>query len=161
MFFIVGLPRSRTAWLSVYFTAQGFFCYHDGLNGCKDIQSYRKKMLGACGDADSGLLLIDVEKEFPDSKIVVIERSLKEVMQSLEDKFNIHAPHLYKFHHKLFEYQNALHVKFEDIDKRIEEIFEFCVGQKPDKDIHDLISNMHIEINKFEYDPDTLTEEQK
>ena len=73
-FFVVGLPRSRTAWLSAFLSQSGRYCHHDGFNGCVDMDDYRKK-LGSDGDSSTGLMLVDLNKEFPDSPVVIIEKN--------------------------------------------------------------------------------------
>ena len=75
-FFVAALPRSRTAWLSV-FLSQGRPCLHDGFNGCYSMAEYVTK-LGDGGDSSTGLGLIDINKIFPDSPVVIIDKSEEE-----------------------------------------------------------------------------------
>jgi len=87
-FFIVGLPRSRTAWTATWLTTiPGVRCYHDGLRGVRSIEEYRAKLErpGLVGDCDSGLLLCwrQIEKLYPTSPWVVITRDPKAVTRSL------------------------------------------------------------------------------
>ena len=42
-FFVLGLPRSRTAWLANFLTYDGYFCFHEGIDGCRSIDDYKKK----------------------------------------------------------------------------------------------------------------------
>lgn len=81
-FFILGLPRSRTAWLANLLTVGTSFCFHDGLLGCKSLADLYAKMdgvnLGTVGDSDTGLLhfMPHVRHDNMDAKIVLIERPL-------------------------------------------------------------------------------------
>jgi hypothetical protein len=84
VFFITGLPRSRTAWLANLLTAAGSFCFHDAvladgsLDGAVSVMLERlsRRPHESVGDSDSGLLFwADLaRKRFPDSPFVIIER---------------------------------------------------------------------------------------
>ena len=55
-FFIAGLPRSRTAWLANWFTADGSDCAHDAWRWCSTPKAIREQMPAGhdwVGTADS------------------------------------------------------------------------------------------------------------
>lgn len=81
-FFITGLPRSRTSWLSVLFSDDAV-CAHDLLARSKSLQDYKAK-LGA-GDSDSGLIWIYewASKEFPSSRWLLVRRNPEQSVASL------------------------------------------------------------------------------
>ena len=74
-FLILGLPRSRTAWLANFLTYDGLFCYHEAINGCLNMDEYAEKVKGK-GDSNTALALFDFEHMFPDAKIIVVDSSI-------------------------------------------------------------------------------------
>lgn len=163
-FFIIGLPRSRTAWFSALFnTADDVFCYHDGINGCRTAEDFKQK-LDACpesivGDSDSGLALVDLSI-FPDAKIVVIHRNMDECAESLDEFIGGGIDQnraIMEIATEYLEGINAgLHIEFNDIDERIDEIFTFCTGKELDPRIKELFSNFMIQLKEFKFDENTL-----
>jgi hypothetical protein len=164
-FFITGLPRSRTAWFAAIFTAtDDCFCYHDGLNGHRTVENYRKMLNSRpetfVGDSDSGLLLLDMEKLFPDAKRVVIKRDPDECAESLAEFLGPEYAETIDAAIPYLEAINgALVVDFDDIDDRIDEIYNYCTGKTLDKDVKAMFSNFWIQIVEFKYDPNTLIDE--
>lgn len=63
-FLVMGLPRSRTAWLANFLTFGGMFCHHDGISKCasdRDLSNlFRRAAQHAAfvGNSDSGQVLI-------------------------------------------------------------------------------------------------------
>src|SRR6267142_4290527 len=61
LFFITGLPRNRTAWLSVLLShGEKSFCTHDGLKNHSPkqlVHAMRESDYDYAGDSDSALLL--------------------------------------------------------------------------------------------------------
>ena len=74
-FLVLGLPRSRTAWLANFLTHDGLFCYHEAINGCSSMKEYKEKVEGK-GDSNTALALFDFEKHFPETKIIVIDTNI-------------------------------------------------------------------------------------
>jgi flagellar biosynthesis chaperone FliJ len=91
MFFITGLPRSRTAWTATFLsTLPSTYCHHDGLRGCRNLDEYAAKIAYGVpavhvGDCDSALLYCwrEVRDIFPEAKWVVLLRPLLEVQESM------------------------------------------------------------------------------
>lgn len=91
-FFITGLPRSRTGWLSVLFTYGPSICVHDVTRKHRTegaIRSYSEthfRDFEYVGFSDSGLPWIDVnpQRDFPGAPVVIVERDPTEVVESLE-----------------------------------------------------------------------------
>lgn len=83
-FFIIGLPRSRTAWLANLMTYGPAFCLHDGLKDCQAPEELKHKLaaLGAVwpGDADPALPLFmpQIVATFPGARYVFIHRDAGE-----------------------------------------------------------------------------------
>jgi hypothetical protein len=87
-FLIIGLPRSRTAWLANYFTNNGVICYHDLLTDIP-VGGLFKAISPKHGNADSALCLYpDYVLEMEESKnvrILVIDRNVNDCMESLKN----------------------------------------------------------------------------
>lgn len=77
-FFITGLARSRTTWLSVLFSMGEKPCVHDGIRLCNTWGEYVEMMNSGlfCGDSSSGSILAyeKMVKEWPSAKWLVVKR---------------------------------------------------------------------------------------
>jgi hypothetical protein len=82
-FFILALPRSRSAWLANFLTYGPSFCYHEGLIGCRSMAVLRAKLAlpgtALCGNADTGAALVvdDLVAAFPKARYVLLCRPPK------------------------------------------------------------------------------------
>lgn len=87
-FFVTGLPRSRTAWLSVLLTTDRSICFHEPsprLNDISELEGvFASQFYDYAGASDSGLgfFIERILEEFA-PRTVVIERPLAEVEESL------------------------------------------------------------------------------
>lgn len=88
-FFIFSLPRSRTAWLANFLTHGNTHCFHEALISCHRASDLRpifeeakKPIVGNC-DCLNVLVADDLLATFPESRIVVVERDIEEVGESL------------------------------------------------------------------------------
>jgi len=90
-FFILGHPRSRTAWLSTFMTYDNCFCFHEAYVHAEGIDNLAN--LFQCfppfdyiGTADSGLAFYadQLLREFPNARYVVIDRPVQECAISLD-----------------------------------------------------------------------------
>lgn len=85
-FLIVSLPRSRTSWLSVYFSTGGVICYHERLIEFP-INELLNSLGSGKGNADSSLCLYPDEvlkmEEEGKVKIVVVDRNVRHCLNSL------------------------------------------------------------------------------
>lgn len=88
VFFITGLPRSRTAWLANLFTYGPSFCWHDltaQLDHIEELKSWiRNVSQDIVGVSDSGLGLFacEVLQQFPDAKWILVRRPRGEALVS-------------------------------------------------------------------------------
>lgn len=93
-FFIASLPRTRTAWLANWLTCGDSTCHHEALRFCASGAEIKKyfEATGApyVGDSDSGLpfMIDEVMGEFPEARLVVIERPVEPVLLSLAKTFS-------------------------------------------------------------------------
>lgn len=90
MFFVTGLPRSRTAWLAAWLSTGRATCYHDLLKTL-ELPALVEKLKGgyARGDSDSGLLWYweELNQAVPDARWVLIERSSPEALLAYNRAF--------------------------------------------------------------------------
>ncbi len=142
-FCITGLPRSRTKWFSEYFTACGYPCAHEGINGCASLDEYDNKMKNYDGNSDSGLAFYPF-----DGKTVIIDRDYDQVLRSLYPYFG--DVNLILLKQKINELK-GLRIKFEDINNRLKEIHEYCVGSTYNKEIAYRYKKMNIQVNMKSY----------
>lgn len=153
-FFILALPRSRTAWLANFLTYGPSFCFHEGLVGCQSISDLRRKMASidseVVGNSDCGnILLIDhIVKEFPNAKFVVIHRDLQDVEKSL---FDIGLDCNQYIHDAFSAIKRlkieAMHVNYDDIGLReCRAIWQWCVGTEMNDDRYYLLNKLDIQI---------------
>jgi hypothetical protein len=98
VFFIVGLPRSRTSWLALWLTQfPRSFCFHDGLASCKSpddlVEKFRQTGADICGNSDSGLPLFHsrIGELFPEARYVFIERPMLDCWKSFKSFYNVPA----------------------------------------------------------------------
>lgn len=80
-FFILGLPRTRTAWLSVVATMCGRTCFHEGMRGFDSFDAYTQGR-AAPGDADPTLIYWTARliAQWPEARFVVVSRDPDEAL---------------------------------------------------------------------------------
>ena len=88
-FFVLGLPRSRTSWMANFLTYTDTFCYHEALRMCKSISDLKNLLNNHdekyVGNSDCALVpfIDELLDEFPNSKLLLIERKPNDVVESL------------------------------------------------------------------------------
>lgn len=133
---IIGLPRSRTTWLANLFTTGNSICLHDPLlnHSFHELDTlYPGKYVGI---SDTSLCLAGYRalNEMPYRK-VIIHRELSDVRRSLG--LPAESISLYGVY--------GLHVKFNEIDERIREIWEYCLDIPFDQDRYDLLKDFNVQ----------------
>lgn len=140
-FFVLGLPRSRTAWLSVLLTGEHSNCSHAGTNGHATFAEYAKAIRereGDCVGDSNPFLAFHVDAliaEFPDAHFIVIYRNANEAMDAFErasddaDKISRHD-FIAAFENASVKLSNALHVSYEDLGSYCEvaDIYRHATG---------------------------------
>lgn len=92
-FFITGLPRSRTAWLSVFLSHGPSVCLHEAIGSCdpQNVIYDLKAVLQSnahphrfTGDSDSALPIYwpHLNEAFPNARYVFVDRPFNEAFQS-------------------------------------------------------------------------------
>jgi hypothetical protein len=159
MFFITGLPRSRTKWFSEYFTGlKNVYCYHEALNGCESKDHFDIRMRAPfakhVGNSDSGLMITDFQQRFM-APTVIIERDLDEVAESLSKQFGAllfeegeGRKHLEKNKAQL-DRLTGLRIPFDEIDERLQEIHEYLVPVPFDEEHAQTLINRRIQVDNL------------
>lgn len=116
-FFVLGLPRSRTYWLANFLG-----CLHEGLYYYPDYNDFMKS--DHVGDSTTAYPLI---KDFiSDRKKVIIHRDNNDVLASCRNLFGDVDLSFIVDEDKALRDAEGLHIDFNDIDNRIEEIWSYC-----------------------------------
>lgn len=156
-FFVIGLPRSRTAWLANFLTYGDRFCYHEGLDGCSTIEEYKEKLGAHKGDSCTGLMAIDIEAAYPEAPKLIIESSIDKAVEFTEEIYGVYTPEVFEDLKTKLDGIKGMRVKVEDINNSLEEIWDYLIGTPYNKERGDMLSNMNIETNNyFDYDLESL-----
>lgn len=164
-FFITGLPRSRTAWLSTFFTGNNSFCYHeilrisDGLDDAIEKLLNRKEMYVGNSDSSLPLWMDKIDHVLQHSPIVIIERDVNEVNNSLINLFGdvgwTESIDLILENLEIIKKRyNYISVDYNELDKQscLELISDFCIPNIPfDKDKFETLKTINISITKDKY----------
>lgn len=158
-FFVLSLPRCRTAWLANFLTYGESYCFHEGLIGCRKAADLAEKFASTgkqiVGNADCGnvLFLDELKRVFPESRLVIIDRNLDDVLESLvgmDGEFHnterveraAAALEWAKAHH------DALTIDYDDLNEQgCRKIMEHCTGQPFDLNRWKMLDGMDIQID--------------
>jgi len=156
-FFVIGLPRSRTAWLANFLTYEDSFCFHEGINGCSTIEEYRDKLGNYKGDSNTGLMLFNFRKYFPKTKVVVIDSTIEESVKFAMDVYDEDIEESMTKAKKRLDSIDGLHINIKDINKNLRKIWEY-VSEKPfNKDRADMLVKLNIQVNDpFDIDIESI-----
>jgi len=160
MFIIMGLPRSRTAWLSNFLSYDGLFCYHEGLNGCKTLKDYFLKLGKNIGDANTGLYQFNFEKYlFSNTKIIVIDNDVEPAIEYARQTYGTDiTTDIIKWKKRLDNIK-GLHIPFHDIDINLETIWTYVTDIPFDGERAEVLKGLNIQV-KEPYEIDIESYEQ-
>lgn len=144
-FFVIGLPRSRTAWLANFLTKERF-CYHEGFDNCNTIQEYKNKLGPDKGDSSTGLMLLNMKEEFPGCPIVIIENDLRKSAHYAYKTYGYYDINFIEYLNDCLNNVDGLRVKYDDIDQRLPEIWEHLIGTEYDSERAELLKSLKVEI---------------
>jgi len=150
--FITGLPRSRTAWLSVFMSQSDVYFYHEAVNGCYSIEEYKDKIKGF-GDSSTGLVSLGVDI-IQDSKVVIINKTDEQIEKCVK-----WCDHTYGMDSRDFildinaklKKLDGLHVNQSDIDNRLSEIWRHLVDT-PWNDEYLRLTKFNIQVKSNKID---------
>ncbi|HTI69677.1 MAG TPA: hypothetical protein VMF06_06910 [Candidatus Limnocylindria bacterium] len=163
-FFITGLPRTRTAWMAHYMSAQGVLCLHEPEVGCASLDELADRLESipegsALGVSSSGLAWFQrgLRDRYPDAKWVVIRRLAAEVAKSLAACFpeqnrdaidQVVLAHEAKVGQLLLE-GDPLVVEYPEIDDRMPELARYCVaGWQHNEPRHVQMLRLNIQVRR-------------
>lgn len=149
---IIGLPRSRTAWLSIFMSQSDVYFHHEGINGCRTITEYKKKVKG-CGDSSTGLMSLGVDM-INKSKVVIIEKDeheIKECIEWCDETYSVDSESfILELNAKLLTVK-GLRVKQSEIDSRLKDIWCHLVGTNWDDKYKNLVDfNIQVQSTKID-----------
>jgi hypothetical protein len=171
LFFITGLPRSRTAWLANLLTYGVSHCRHDGLAECKSVDGLVDLMLGTnaiySGDSDSGLLFFAdrIKSLVPAARWVVVERDMRDAWKSYRNHFKA-VPYpgtegvseasmdalwdtVVGAYDRTRNGLDAMKVSFDDLEKRntVKAIWEWCIPEVPwNQHRYEMLQRMSVNV---------------
>ena len=155
-FLITGLPRSRTAWLSVFCSGSGSICYHEPIGGIREISDleaiYQSDYYKFDGNADSGLgFFLDWILKNIQPRTLIVERDPAEVVESLARLGlpRTNFPDLLNAALRPFkDHPLVMWVPYEALNvKRVMQkiYWHLMPGQAFDEERYDLLAKMRIE----------------
>jgi hypothetical protein len=159
-FFILGYPRSRTAWFANLFTTGDIFCYHEMLFFLSEdrwpllLNSDRYRKVGV--SEPTPFMHSKIAERYPDSPKVFIRRSRAESLGSMCKAFNVSAEDLDSFYkasanaeYGIDKDSTVLKVDYQDIDSPnvIENIWRHCIGSSPDMNRIEMLKVFNIQID--------------
>ena len=137
MFFITGLPRSRTSWFAVYFgIAHEYSCIVPR-------ETFIRETPHLKGNSDSGLVFTQFQERW-DYPTVIIHRDFAQVWESLgRIGIQIDSHILQKWAECLRELK-GFHVDFDSINESLPDICKY-VGEEYDSEHTERMINMRVE----------------
>ncbi len=163
-FIIYGLPRSRTAWLSMFLTYRDWTCHHEKamfMRSMADVKAlFSQSNIGSVETgAPYGRCLI--KWLLPNIKEVVILRPIEDCVDSLmridfEGFFTFDRAKLQKIMtrgrrclDKIAKDQNVLVINYSDLEKEntCRRLFEFCLPYAFDREWWEYMKDKNIQVN--------------
>ena len=154
-FFIIALPRSRTAWLANFLTNDESFCFHYGI-WKYGVDGIRAKMLAlpakTIGSSDTAAMFYmdKIISVFPGAKIIAIDRNIDDIISSLRRCGLDESPNI-----ELMEstFSNAkkfadIIIVYDDINIMADQIWEYVTRTECDMDRLEMLKGMNIQITK-------------
>lgn len=151
--FVFGLPRSRTAWLSVFLSQSGVRFHHEALDGCRTIKEYSDK-IKYCGDCTTGFYLLENSDILEDKKIVVITKSndeLKRCISWCDSEYGIDSADIINAWNEKLNRIGGLKIKQSEIDENLEKIWRYLTD-KPWDNVYTDIVKMNIQVKSTDMD---------
>ncbi len=145
VYLIVALPRSRTAWLAHFLTSGKSYCFHDAMRRCNHPSQLFDFVLPdkITGFSETGLCLFPDWVNNSELPTVVIHRSVEDVERSGRAAGLV--PVDTDLMSRNLDRIDGLHVNFEDINDRIEEIWDYCTGMPFDSMRASRMAGIHLQ----------------
>lgn len=156
-FFILSLPRSRTAWLANFLTYEDSFCFHEALSTAGSIRGLRRmfertgKEIVGNSDCANILLLPRLMEEFPDAKYVIIDRYAGDVAESLESvglPYDENVQMSKRLLDEAIQNLDCLIIDYDYLDEdACRELWNYCIGTEFDRKRWEMLDGMNITID--------------
>lgn len=149
--FVLSLPRSRTAWLTMYLQGAGIKASHDEWKYAHNAQELRLIMeyRGTVVNVDSTNILFydEIREEFPDAKFIKIIRNVEDVKRSLNESYGEAEDFsIVRYSEILNKIEAGITVYYDDWTPKItSEIYRFITGEYP-KDISWLFQSDEFKV---------------
>jgi hypothetical protein len=144
-FFVLGLPRSRTAWLANFLTYNDNFCHHEGINGCKTIKDYKEKIAND-GDSGTAMMLFDMNNLFPDDPKLIIERDPKYAIDFCYRVYGNYDPKAIIGLRNKLDIVKGLRIHYDDINSKLQDIWEHLIGEGYDKQRAQMLIKLNVQV---------------
>lgn len=147
---IIGLPRSRTAWLSVFMSQSDVYFHHEALNGCHSIAEYKEKVKG-CGDSSTALISSGLTI---DRRMVIINKTDEQVKCCIDwcnAEYGIDSKDFILAENEKLKKLDGLHINQSDINSRLKDIWCHLVGT-PWDDKYTKLSDFNIQVQSTSID---------
>lgn len=147
IFFIAGLPRTRSTWLANFLTYKTGFCFHEAIRLCYKIEDmkvlFKSIEESNVGDADTMLIQYkdQILNMFPNAKWIIVKRDFENVMKSLEKRYAFRQPEndrvfFKEIEKKLIDFEKeypALIINYEDLNNAeiCKKIWGYCIPDSP------------------------------
>jgi len=131
-----------------FLTTTNSICYHEKL--AEGVDAFNDAKNGAYNYIGFSETALSFRPDLIDGSCVIIHRDLGEVIDSLKKQFNItetEIEHVEKSA-RLLETIRGLHVDFKDIDKRLQEIWYYCLPYPYDKQRAKELMNYDIQTTR-------------
>ena len=164
MFLILGLPRSRTFWLSKFLSYREYECGHEEaryLRSVEDAQTWLTQEYRGSAETAVAPFWRLMHKVNPNLRVVVVRRPVREVVKSTlaldmtgigEFDVSTLTERMEKLDAKLSQIERrlpVLSVRFGDLDKEevIKKVFEHCLPYDFDKSWWGSLSGINLQCN--------------
>ncbi len=156
-FLVLGLPRSRTAWLANFLSYDEMTCTHEGINGFRTLEEYRNSFTPNMGDANTGLALFKFERYFKDFKKVIIEREADHAIRYSKEMFGLESDVAMTTIRDRLKRIQGLHIPFDEIDSRLEEIWDYVSPAQFNEKRAEMLIGFDVQVRDvFNYDVDAM-----
>lgn len=143
---ILGLPRSRTAWLSAFMSQSSTHFYHEAINGCFSLDEYENKIKGF-GDSTTGI--IPIINNIKEKKILVIKKTDEEIERCIQwcnSTYQVDSSRYINDCNNVLNGIDAMVINQNDIDQSLKKIWTYLVDD-PWLDVYGNIKKMNIQVS--------------
>lgn len=146
-FAILGLPRSRTAWLAAFLTTDSSHCWHEYSANVDKPSDFLNAMVPGkiSGIADTGAALLGDDINNLVRRVVVIHRDVRESEASLARAFGV-AVDMGWIPQRLLAI-DGLHIAYNDLDnlESIASLWEYCLQSPFQRERFELFRGLNIQ----------------